>query len=148
MRKTVTVTGKGMNEQQAKVNAYNDLKAQFKNNVLVYGMLSCVKKSDAKSGQQCTTENFPATGARKWLTQHNVYAVNPNNESEMKFIKDFPDKTNALKHAKELALKYQSKFAVKVEKVLDDGLNIEAMVTPKGVKEGEWTIQLDIEVVA
>lgn len=154
MRKTVTVIGKGYSEQQAKVTAYNDLKSSYKNNVLVYGMISCVQKAEPKPGNQCTTENNTVTGARKWITKHNVYGVNPNDADDLKLIPstdpnaDFAaSKTDALKKAKELALKYQATFIVKVEKELEDGKCIEATVNPKGAKEGEWEIQLDIEIV-
>lgn len=155
MRKTVTVIGKGFSEQQAKVSAYNDLKASYKNNVLVYGMLSSTQKAEPKPGNQCTTENNTVSGARKWVTKHNVYGVNPNDDTDLKLIPvedpnaDFTtSKTDALKKAKELALQYQSTFIVKVEKLLEDGQCIEATTKPKGAKEGEWEIQLDVEVIA
>ena len=153
MRKTITVIGKGMTEQAAKMAAYNDLKALYKNNVLVYGMLSCVAKKGTESGKQCTTENHMVEGARKWATQHNIYAVSPTATlpyalADLKFIETHPDKTGALKTAKELALKYQGKFIVKLEKVLDGTDPVEATVTPKGAVEGQWTIQLDIETVS
>ena len=151
MRKTIIVTGKGYSEQQAKVAAYNELKTSYKNNILVYGMLSCVQTAEPKPGNQCTTENNTVSGTRKWITKHNIYAENPST-GELKLIEGLGEditkgKTEALKKAKELALQYQGTFLVKLEKVLDDGNNVEATVKPKGAKEGEWEIKLDVEVI-
>ena len=148
MRKTIRVIGKGFSEQQAKVSAYNSLKAQYKNNILIYSMLSCTKVKEPREATMCTTENFPAQAAKKWVTQHTVFAQDPNDQSKWVPIDGFPSKTEAVKKAKELALKYQAMFFIKVEKKLGDGQSdIEAIVKPRNAQEGEWEIELDVETV-
>lgn len=148
MRNQVTVIGKGFSEQQAKVSAYKTLKDSYKNNVLVYGMSGNTLKKEAKLGQQCTTDNRPATEARKWVTKHNIYTPQPDDVTKLAILEKFDSKTDALKKAKELAIKYQTTFYIKVEKELAEGLDpIEAVVIPKGAAEGEWEFTLDIEVL-
>lgn len=149
MRKSVKVIGKGYNEQQAKIVAYNSLKDEYKNNVLVYGMTSCELKAEPKAGEQCSTENHPAQGTRKWETKHNVYAENPNIPGEFKKVDGYATKGDAMKKAKEVSLQFQTKVKIKIEKELaGENSNIEAVITPKGAAPGEWEITLDIEVVA
>lgn len=148
MRTQVTVTGRGFSEGQAKVSAYNNLKNSYKNNVLVYGMNGNTLKKAAKLGQQCTTDNRPATEARKWITKHNIYTPKPGEELQLVLVEKFDSKTDAVKKSKELAIKYQAPFYIKVEKELAEGGDpVEAVVTPKGAVEGEWEFTLDIEIL-
>ena len=148
MRNTVSVIGRGFSEQQAKVSAYNSLKTQYKNNVLVYGLSGNTLKVAATLGQQCTTDNRPATEARKWVTKHNIYTADPNDASKLVLVEKFDGKTDAMKKAKELAIKYQATFHIKVEKELAEGADpTEAVVSPKGAIEGQWEFSLDIEIL-
>lgn len=151
MRKTITVNGKGATMQQARVAAYAALKAEYKNNILVYALVDTKEIVAPKPGTQCSTTNNPPQGARKWETKHMVYGINPTNPSDVKKFAEFDDKTSALKEAKAMALKHQVEVQVHIEKVQTNlgtsGLpaGITAVVVPK-MTEGLWEFTLDVEV--
>ena len=152
MRKTITVNGKGATIQQARIGAYATLKADYKNNILVYSLTDSKEIVAPKPGSQCTTTNNPPQGARKWETKHIVYGINPVNPDDIKKFAEFDDKTSALKEAKAMALKHQVEVQVRVEKIQTNlgtaGLpaGISAVVVPK-MTEGLWEFTLDVEVL-
>lgn len=152
MRKTITIKGLGATSAQARNRAYAQLKDQYKNNVLVYGLLNTQMVVEPKPAKQSTTTNNPPTGARKWETVYKVMGKNPAT-NELKQLGDFyPGKTEALKAAKELSVKHQIVCEVHIAKI-DRGVNannvpnhVTAIVTPK-MTEGAWDFTLDIEVI-
>ena len=152
MRKTVTIKGIGASQAQARTKAYATLKETYKNNVLVYGLISATCLKEPKPGKQCTTVNNPPTGARKWETKHKIMGKNPAT-GELKQLGGFYDsKTDASKAAKELSLKHQITCEVHVVKV-DNGVgsaglpnHIACVISPK-MTEGIWEFSLDVEVI-
>lgn len=152
MRQTVTLKGMGASLAQARTFAYSALKEQYKNNVLVYGLLQTNMLVAPKPGKQCTTVNNPPTGARKWETKHVVMGKNPANGELKQLGPDYDSKTEAAKAAKELSLKHQIGCEVHVVKrdnsMGSAGLpaHIEAVISPK-MTEGIWEFVLDIETV-
>lgn len=153
MRKTIVVKAQGASLSQAKGIAYNHLKREYNNNILVYGLLKADKISEPKPATQCTTINNPPDGARKWITVHSVYGVNPADPTDLKLLHREAEKTPALKKAKEISVAQQIICQVKIEKIQEgEGkgnlpLEIAALVTPKK-GDGEWEFHLDVEVLA
>ena len=147
MRKTITVEVEGTTLAQAKGVAYTKIKDMYRNNVLVYGLVGSKELRQPKPATTCKTDNNPPNGARKFITVHNIYAIDPANDSNLKFIEQFPDKTTAVKRAKELALQYQSAFAVKVEKELENKLDHICAIVRPNAKLGKWSFDLDIEII-
>lgn len=146
MRKTIKILADGTSLAQAKGIAYANIKELYKNNILVYGLLSSKEIKEPKPAVNCKTTNNPPSGARKFVTVHNIYAIDPTNNSNLKFMEQFPDKTSAVKRSKELALKFQSSFAVKVEKVLENPEDHICAVIEPNAKPGRWEFELDVEV--
>lgn len=146
MRKTITIAAEGTSLAQAKGIAYANIKSLYKNNILVYGLLGSRELRAPKPAVNCKTTNNPPSGARKFITVHNIYAIDPTDNSNLKFMEQFPDKTTAVKRSKELALKFQSAFAVKVEKVLENPADHICATIEPNAKPGKWEFSLDVEV--
>ena len=157
MKQIVKVTAMGPTIAQAKAKAYAEIKKQYRGNVLVYGLVSERELAKPSAATTCRTENNPANGARKFITVHNIYVINPTDPKDYKFVEraqsvnaqgaTISDKTTAVKRAKELALKHQMPYFVKVEKVLEnEDDQITATITPN-YKEGSWEFELSIETL-
>lgn len=152
MRKTITIKGNGATVAQARTTAYAALKAHYKNNILVYGLIDTKEIVAPKPGKQCTTLNNPPVGTRKWETKYTVYAISPAT-GEKKLFETLDDKTSAVKKAKEIALAHQVKVEVCIEKLQTNlgqanlPAGIAAVIEPK-MTPGTWEFTLDVEVVA
>lgn len=148
MRQQIKVRGLGYTLQDAKVTAYSRLKQQFKNNILIYGLLDETMVTMPKDPTMCTTENFPAKGTRKWITKHVVYTTDPEDATRTVKLDEADSKTEAVALARDLVLKHKITCTIKLERHLEDGQDIETIIAPKYGEVGVWDFVLDTEVVS
>lgn len=83
--------------------------------------------------KRCRTEIAKQEGSRQWSTRHVVYNVTTGEA-----LDSGDTKADAIKLARDLALKHNAQVHVKVEKKLAKGAAIEAVITPKTKRPGRW----------
>ena len=105
-----------------------------------------------REAKTCQTDDYPVKKARKWQTQYSVYSYgkripigkNKFLYSNLELVAEgFKLKTEAVKAARELAIKHQLPMTVKIVKVLVDEDNTVSDVTPKtalGKYEVEYVV--------
>lgn len=119
--------------QTIKVKAYSTEHARrVASSLTGFSMESITQVAPLKKprqGKTCTTEDFPVKGARKWVTKYNIYAYgnkvaigrNRYEYTNMEFVKGgFDTKTEAVKIAREMAIKHQLPMTVQIAKELQD----------------------------
>jgi hypothetical protein len=142
-RQDFSQIGYGYNEVEAKRNAIEDARDMYgdqegysgaMNCATEYTKVKCIEKP--KVAKSCAITKNVNKGARKWET---VFIVDPLWESfggENDIIKT--TQGDAIKRAKELALKHQIEYKVTIDKRLVGGVIEIARITPKKSQRGRW----------
>lgn len=100
--------------------------------------ITCTKKPRAAS--TCKTEDFPVKGTRKWKTVYQIYAYgnaiplgrNKMEHTQMEIVADdIETKTEAIKIAKEMAIKHQLPMTIKIAQKLETHDTTCANIIPK-----------------
>lgn len=93
----------------------------------------CIKQP--KPAKRCTVEKTVQKGAKKWGM---VFVIEPKNTFGRYGSSIKNSKTEAIQMAKELALRHNMDYSIKVEKRLINGNPEIACVKPKKSEMGEW----------
>lgn len=135
-------TGYGMTEYEAKLNAIEEARRESGDQDGYSGDMNsatthnskCIKKP--KIAKRCKVEKNVQKGTRKWIT---VYVVEPKWSSHCNAYEVVKtSQGDAMKRAKELALKHNEEMVVTIDKQLDNGNNKIASVRPNNSERGAW----------
>ena len=98
------------------------------------GMKSkCIKKP--KPAKRCVVKQNTNKGARKWIT---VYNIKPSWRGDGNGAVVKTSQADAMKKAKEYALKYNCDYEVSIGKELVTGVQMIAEVSPSKSEQGKW----------
>ena len=136
--------GWGINEREARKNALEEDRAENGHREGYSGSMSssvyentarCLEKP--KVAKTCKIDKSVQTGARKWET---VFVIEPQWSETGLGSETMRNGTQgaAIKRAKELALRNQREYTVRIDKRLVAGSNLIAAVAPKKSKRGKW----------
>jgi hypothetical protein len=101
--------------------------------------VKCIEKP--KISKRCTVTKETQKGARKWKT---FFVIEPyafrgdNGDWNLREERSDLTQAQAIKRAKELAIKHQREFHVMIEKHVVNGSSEIATVKPKVPKQGKW----------
>lgn len=104
-----------------------------------------------RPAKTCKTDDYPVRGARKWVTEYQVYSYGQRIAlgrdkyayTDLELVAEhLPSKTDALKEARKLAVDMQMPMTIKIVKVLEDDDNTVADVSPKTTL-GEFAIRYE-----
>lgn len=110
------------------------------------GRVDMVKKP--RQAKTCQTDDYPTKGTRKWVTEYQVYSYgqrvpigrNKYDYTHLEFVKGgFTKKGDAVKEAREQAIKQQLPMTVKIVKVLENDTNTVTDLEPKSTY-GEYRV--------
>jgi len=142
-RQQYSQVGTGFTEAEAKQNANQEALEEYGHEQGYSGAMNsattcrskCLKKP--KLAKTCKVEKTVQKGARKWET---VFIIEPRWESRGGGSDLLRNSTQgkALIRAKELALRNQTEYRVRMEKQLSQGSGDIAIVTPKKSERGKW----------
>lgn len=105
-----------------------------------------------RQAKTCSTDDFPVKGTRKWKTVYNIYAYgnkipvgrNKYEYTNMEFVKGgYDTKTEAVKVAREMAIKHQLPMTVQIAKELEDDSPHVSDVEPK-TTVGEYNVTFSV----
>lgn len=131
---TTFVEVKAMSEDHAKRIASGLVGVSMEK---VTSVMLLAKPRDAKT---CKTDDYPTTGTRKWKTIYEVYAYgqaiplgrNKIEHTNMELVQsDIATKTEAVKIAREMAVKHQLPMTVQIAQKLDTHDTTCADIEPK-----------------
>lgn len=114
----------------------------------VSSVLSVACNKQPRPAKTCVTDDFPVKGTRKWVTVYNVYTYgtkipvgrNRYEYTDMELVKGgFDQKTDAVKVAREMAVKHQLPMTVQIAKELENDSPHVTDVEPKSTF-GEFTV--------
>jgi len=96
--------------------------------------VKCVKKP--KLAKRCAVSKNVCKGARKWVTVYDVKPVYGSRVGQTARIKT--TQGDAIKKAKELALKNQTAYQIFISKELENSKPEIAFIQPSKSEQGEW----------
>jgi len=144
-RQDYSQVGSGYTEQEARRDAIQEAREYHGHEEGYSGGMNCSTGEEdkvkclekPKIAKSCKTEKIVQKGARKWET---VFIVEPSWSDDRCDRETLKGSTQgkALKRAKELALRNQTEYLVRIDKRLVQGNDKIATVTPKKSKRGRW----------
>jgi hypothetical protein len=103
---------------------------------------------EPREAKTCSTDDFPVKGTRKWITVYNIYTYgakipigrNKYEYTNMEFVKGgFDQKVDAVRIAREMAIKHQLPMTVQIAKELEKDSPHVSDVEPK-TTVGEFSV--------
>jgi hypothetical protein len=137
-----SVTANGMSEREAYNNAIEYANEYHGHEEGYSGTINsddgdmktkCIKKP--KPAKRCVVKQNTNKGARKWVT---VYNIRPTWKGDGNSATVKTSQADAMKKAKELALKHNCEMEVSIGKELTEGVQRIAEVSPSKSEEGTW----------
>lgn len=131
-------------KQSIKVIAYNEeharLVAMTMAGIRMDQIIEVTNTKKPRPAVTCTTHDFPVKGTRKWKTEYHIFSygqriplgLNKYLYTHMEFVEGgIETKIDAVKRAKELAVKKQLPMTVQIVQVLDSHEPTVSDVEPK-----------------
>ena len=97
----------------------------------------CVKKP--KIAKRCIVKKNVCKGARKWVTVYDIKPIFGSVKQETARVKT--TQGDAVKKAKELALKNQTAYQIFIKKELENSQSEIAYIEPAKSEKGEWVFE-------
>lgn len=136
--------GRGMTEQEALDNAIADARDEYGHQEGYSGAINCYTELHSKClkkprvAKRCNVEKQVQKGARKWETVFVIEPVWGFSGSNYSRTETRGTQGEAIKMAKEMALKNNKEYQISIEKRLVGSGSRIATVSPKNSEVGEW----------